>query len=119
VTTRPNIPILLLDKSRLELAFNNLILNEFTHIQPPSSGKRVVEIFIGRDGNQVKIVLRNPGQIPDPKKIFEAFFTTSPDGVGLGLAVVRSSIEAHKGASVKAAQKGDWVEFTIKFPLPE
>ncbi|OIP77568.1 MAG: hypothetical protein AUK17_03560 [Parcubacteria group bacterium CG2_30_44_18] len=119
VTTRPNIPILLLDKSRLELAFNNLILNAFTHIQPPSSGKRVVEIFIGRDGNQVKIVLRNPGQIPDPKKIFEAFFTTSPDGVGLGLAVVRSSIEAHKGASVKAAQKGDWVEFTIKFPLPE
>jgi signal transduction histidine kinase len=118
VKTEPNLPILLLDKGRLELAFNDLIINALTHIQPSSPSKRVVEIFIGKAGDRVKIVLRNPGKIPDPDKIFEAFFTTAPDGTGLGLAVAKSGIEAHKGASVKAMQRGNWVEFVILLPIP-
>jgi signal transduction histidine kinase len=122
VITKSSVPILMLDRNLLERAFDNLILNALTHIKPPDSGKRVVEIFIGWDGGCVKIVMRNPGRLPDPndpEKIFTAFFTTAPEGTGLGLAIARSNIEAHKGASVKAAQKGDWVEFTIKFSVTE
>ena len=53
--------------------------------------------------------------LKDPEKIFEAFFTTKDTGMGMGLAVCRSIIDAHQGrlwaASVESA--GTTFSFTL------
>jgi len=51
-----------------------------------------------RDGNEIVVEVCDQGiGISDPDKVFEPFMTTKEDGMGMGLAISRSIIEAHDG----------------------
>jgi signal transduction histidine kinase len=53
----------------------------------------------------------------DLQKVFNPFFTTKPQGMGMGLAIVRTIIEAHRGQIVAENQPSGGALFTIKFPI--
>jgi C4-dicarboxylate-specific signal transduction histidine kinase len=59
-----------------------------------------------------------PGFLPEMAgKLFHAFATTKRDGLGIGLKICQSIIEAH-GGSIKALSGGPGAAFQIRLPLP-
>ena len=49
------------------------------------------------------------------KKVFDHFYTTKPNGMGMGLTIVRSIVEAHDGELI-AENTGDGARFTFRLP---
>jgi K+-sensing histidine kinase KdpD len=61
------------------------------------------------DGVSVEVRDSGPGFAPaDLDRLFEVFYTTKLGGLGLGLSICRSIIEAHNGRSVGRAQRATW-----------
>jgi signal transduction histidine kinase len=68
------------------------------------------------DGVSVEVRDSGPGFAPETfKRVFEAFYTTKPDGLGLGLSICRSIIEAHDGRLRASANlpRGANFQFTL------
>jgi len=64
------------------------------------SGARELSISTAKDRTGVLVAVRDTGPGIDPahlERIFEAFYTTKSSGVGMGLAICRSIIDAHGG----------------------
>ena len=84
----------------LQQALLNLIMNSLEAMQQtPVPDRRILISTSGADGF-VQVSVRDHGVgLPegDPEKIFSHFFSTKPDGMGMGLTIVRSIVEAHGG----------------------
>jgi signal transduction histidine kinase len=71
------------------------------------------------EGNQVCIAVQDSGSGMDQqviKRVFDAFFTTKPHGMGIGLSISRSIIEAHGGRLWALSNEGPGA--TFRFVLP-
>jgi signal transduction histidine kinase len=78
----------------------------------------------GLDSSQSFVIIHykdnGPGVPLDKKSaIFDAFYTTSPHGTGLGLALVRRIVDGHGGIIIESGRPGDGVDFEIYLPLVE
>ena len=74
------------------------------------------------EGNFALIAVRNSGPSLDPKgldRLFDAFYTTKPQGLGMGLAISRSIIEAHGGRLWAKANLPRGAVFQFTLPLRE
>ena len=82
---------------------------------------RVLEIEAARHGeHMLRISVRDSGVGLDPEerdKIFQAFYTTKPDGLGMGLAISRSIVEAHGGRLWVTPNSGPGATFHLTLPL--
>jgi signal transduction histidine kinase len=82
-------------------------------------GSRELLISTEEDGaNGVRIAVRDwgPGLNPESAdRLFDAFYTTKPDGMGMGLSICRSIIEAHGGRvwATTNVPRGAVVQFTL------
>jgi signal transduction histidine kinase len=82
-------------------------------------GPREMLVSSGRDdANGVRITVRDSGPGLDwdrVDRLFEAFYTTKPDGIGMGLAISRSIIEAHGGRlwATPNVPQGAVLQFTL------
>ncbi len=82
---------------------------------------KVIEVRTGfrDDGNAVVAEVADTGPGIDPKQtadIFDAFVTTKPDGIGLGLAICRRIVERHGGEISVAAADPQGAVFRITLP---
>jgi signal transduction histidine kinase len=98
----------------------NLLLNAFSAMQATSTAARDVLVQIDRDGpDHVRVSVRDRGHgIPHESldRIFETFFTTKRDGLGMGLSICRSIIDAHRGRIWAENNGGGGA--TVCFTLP-
>ena len=89
------------DTVHLQQVLLNLILNAMDAMAELSESRRRIGVRVERDGTDtVKVAVEDtgPGVPPDRlPRIFESFFTTKKEGMGLGLSIARSIIEAHQG----------------------
>jgi signal transduction histidine kinase len=70
----------------------------------------------------VRVAVQDTGVGVDPKqaeRLFEAFFTTKPSGLGMGLSISRSIVESHGGHLWATPNDGQGVTFQFTLPLEE
>ena len=96
-----DVPLVWADRIQLQQVILNLIINAIDAISALSDGPRDLLVSSAQDkSNGVLVAVRDSGTGLPPEKledIFDAFYTTKPDGMGMGLAICRSIIEAHGG----------------------
>jgi PAS domain S-box-containing protein len=89
------------DPVQIQQVLINLVSNAFDAMSQTSVKERKVEITTERNGDgTVCVSVRDHGAgiLPEAReRLFEQFFTTKDDGLGMGLAIVRSIIETHGG----------------------
>ncbi len=96
----PNLPAVKGDRVQLQQVLLNLVLNGMDAMADQSPAMRQLQIVTVSEAGTARVGVRDQGcGIPPDKKedIFESFFTTKPGGMGMGLAISRSIIEAHGG----------------------
>src|SRR6184192_3532869 len=96
----------------LRRAFANLLRNAAEAM----GGRGSIEIAVSRDGAGLAVTIADHGAgIPDDlrQRVFEPYFMTKHDGTGLGLALVRQTIEAHNGSITVAETPGGGATFSI------
>ena len=95
------LPPVLGDRVQLQQVVLNLVMNGIEAMRNLDDRSRQLRIRSARDdSNQVVIAIADSGPGIDPQvigKVFEPFYTTKPQGIGMGLAISRSIIEAHGG----------------------
>jgi C4-dicarboxylate-specific signal transduction histidine kinase len=94
-----NIPLIVGDKVLIQQVLLNLITNACDAV-PDSIEQRQIRIHTDWNGTAAQVAISNQGESiasDDLERIFELFFTTKPQGMGLGLAICRSIIHTHKG----------------------
>ena len=96
-----DLPLIPGDRILLQQVILNLIINALEAMSGVSGGPRELLITSGKDGSKgVLVAVRDSGTGLDSvslERLFDAFYTTKPDGMGMGLAISRSIIEAHGG----------------------
>jgi signal transduction histidine kinase len=98
LTLDPSVPTVTGDPVQLQQVVLNLIVNALD-ASSASTSPQVTISTIAR-GDEVEVAVRDngPGLTPDVRQhLFESFFTTKPQGLGLGLPIVQSIIERHHG----------------------
>jgi signal transduction histidine kinase len=111
------LPATIADRVQLQQVLMNLMLNGIEAMKD-ESGKLSVTSKRAED-DQLLIVIRDSGiGLPgeEPERIFEAFFTTKPQGTGMGLSISRRVIESHGGRLWASPNAGRGA--TFQFTLP-
>jgi signal transduction histidine kinase len=88
------------DRVQLQQVLLNLILNAVEAMSDIAEGERDLLISSRNEPDGVSVEVRDSGPGFDSaavERVFEAFYTTKPGGLGLGLSICRSIIEAHNG----------------------
>lgn len=116
----PELPPVFADSIQIQQVLLNLLRNGVEAIATSESERREVAVAArALDGDQVEISVEDSGPgVPeaDRERIFDAFYTTKPDGIGIGLALSRSIVEAHGGTLTAAASDGGGV-FRLTLPV--
>ncbi len=110
------------NKNALTGAIQNLVHNTLQATSSAKIDKPIINIQVYRDKKSIYISVKDNGpgiSSADVEKIFEPFYTSSSKGTGLGLAVVKSVIEAHQGEVNYLSQSGEGAHFCLKLPLLE
>jgi C4-dicarboxylate-specific signal transduction histidine kinase len=97
------------NRVQLQQVVLNLVLNALEAVALRSGGPRRVELATesrGQDGVVVSVSDTGPGLPASAETVFEAFYTTKPSGIGLGLSIARSIVGAH-GGSIYARDRPD------------
>ena len=109
--------LIMANKNALASAMTNLISNA---IEATGKGVKlcITAARRGQDLVEISVMDNGPGIIQsDLAKVMEAFYTTKSQGTGLGLAVVRSVAQAHKGSVEVKSEVGKGSCFTLLLPL--
>jgi C4-dicarboxylate-specific signal transduction histidine kinase len=96
-----DVPLIFGDRIQLQQVILNLIMNAIEAMSGVGDGPRELLVGSGKDNSQgVRVTVRDSGPGLDPDSLdhlFTAFYTTKPQGMGMGLAISRAIIEAHGG----------------------
>jgi two-component system sensor histidine kinase FlrB len=111
---------ILANKNALNGAIQNLLHNALQAMSAKEVKKPLITIQLYKQANHVYLSVKDngPGIAPQfSEKIFQPFYTSSSKGTGLGLAVVKSVVEAHQGEVKIINQVDCGAHFVIKLPL--
>ena len=113
------LPLIQGDRVQLQQVIMNLIVNAVEALGSISEGSRELVITTGKgEPDGVLVVVRDSGpglSSAGLDRIFEAFYTTKPGGLGMGLSICRTIIEAHGGRlwATAAQSQGATFQFTL------
>jgi len=122
VETGPAVPAVHGDRVQLQQVLLNLLLNAMDALDDNPSAKRFVTVCARPVGVMVEVAVRDTGHgIPEDKlsHVFEPFFSSKLNGLGMGLAISRDIIRAHGGRLWAKNNEAGGATFTFTLPAAE
>jgi PAS domain S-box-containing protein len=117
----PALPPVLADRIQLQQVILNLVINGIEAMQPVTDRPRELVIRTRQDEtDQVLVTVSDCGvgvAAEDVDRLFDAFFTTKSDGMGMGLSICRSIVDAHGGRLSASGKTGPGATFQFTLPL--
>jgi PAS domain S-box-containing protein len=113
------LPLVLADRIQLQQVIINLVMNGMEAMATVTDRPRELKILSQRQADQVFVAVQDAGVGIDPAhldRLFKSFFTTKPGGMGMGLSICRSIIEAQGGELWASSNAGAGA--TFQFTLP-
>jgi C4-dicarboxylate-specific signal transduction histidine kinase len=114
-----DLPLVIGDRVQLQQVILNLVLNAVEAMSAVANRPKELLIRTARtDSNGALLAVQDCGSGIDPanlERVFEAFYSTKPGGMGMGLSICRAIIEAHGGKlwASQAAPRGAVFQFTL------
>ena len=108
------------DRVLLQQALVNLLTNAAQAMTAAETPSPTIELRTCLEGRHavIDVVDNGPGFDPESaQRAFDAFFSTRPNGMGLGLAICRSTVEAHEGTIRIVSEPGAGARLSIRLPL--
>jgi PAS domain S-box-containing protein len=113
----PGLPAVTADEELLRQAFLNVIQNAGQAM--PAGGRVAIATAAGEEAGQVAVSIADTGvgiATDDLGKIFKLYYTTRPDGTGIGLALVYRIVQLHDGAVDVVSEVGRGTTVSIRLP---
>jgi signal transduction histidine kinase len=112
------LPPILADRVQIQQVLMNLCINGLDAMESVADRRRTLSLRTrGHDPGAIRVEVQDSGAgLREPDRVFEAFFTTKQNGMGMGLPISRSIIELHNG--LLWPQNGDTPGTTFCFTLP-
>lgn len=120
----PHLPMASIDRIQIEQVILNLLNNAIDAIEISEPDHREIALTTQFDPEANAILMAvmdtGPGISEEEQKIiFDSFYTTKADGMGMGLGICQSIIRAHNGTIAVTSTLGVGTEFTITLPIHE
>ncbi len=116
-----DLPPVVADRVQLQQVVLNLVMNAIDAMSSVTERERVLEIGADKyHSDTVLVTVRDSGTGLEPQqrvRIFDAFYTTKPEGLGMGLAISSSIIEAHGGRLWATPNEGPCETFQFTLPI--
>jgi two-component system, LuxR family, sensor kinase FixL len=116
----PGLPPVPGDRVELQQVIINLMVNAMQAMETVVGRSRDLAVGSALRGHEIVVSVRDSGSgiAPDDmRRLFKTFFTTKPDGMGMGLSICRSIVEAHGGRIWVSDNCGPGVSFQFALPL--
>jgi hypothetical protein len=118
-----DLPLVAGDRVQLQQVLLNLVVNGMEAMNTTEASKRAL-VIRGRTETRKKqrvaiLTIQDAGigfKLDEMDRLFEAFYTTKPQGMGMGLAISRSIIEAHGGRLWAESNQGPGATFLFSLP---
>jgi signal transduction histidine kinase len=120
LSLQPGLPSVIGDAVQLQQVVLNLVLNAMDAVQAAPRTREVVLATSGGKGGEVEIFVRDtgPGLSPEVRlRAFEPFYSTKTQGLGMGLAIVRSIVERHHGRVHAENENTGGAVFRVQLPI--
>ena len=117
----PDLPVVDGDGELLHQALVNLLINGIQATPRDGEVHVLAMVDMSRNGPAVVLEVRDTGRgiaEADRSRIFDPFFSTRDDGVGLGLSIVQQIVHEHNGVITVTSESGVGTVFTVRFPTP-
>jgi C4-dicarboxylate-specific signal transduction histidine kinase len=115
-----DLPVVMGDRVQLQQVISNLLRNACDAVHGVTDRPREIVIRTSRDdGDRVGLSVRDSGVgfgPNGPDRLFDAFYSTKPEGMGIGLSVSRTIIENHRGRLWAVSNDGPGVTFAFSIP---
>jgi PAS domain S-box-containing protein len=116
----PALPPVVADRVQLQQVILNLLINGVEAMQPVTDRPRELVIQTRQEDAQALVTVRDCGigiAAGAADRLFDAFFTTKSNGMGMGLSICRSIVEAHGGQLSASGNAGPGATFQFTLPL--
>ena len=116
----PQLPFVRGDRIQLQQVALNLVMNAFEAMNERPRGERWVQIRTGLKDSQVLAAVTDNGtgvSTEDSEKVFQPFYTTKTQGLGMGLSISRSIIIRHQGRIWAENNPGGGTTFYFSLPV--
>ena len=110
------------DRVQLQQVLINLLLNAMDSVSELGADRRTIVVAIASAEDRIKVEVRDRGSgitAEELPKLFDSFYSTKHAGMGLGLSIARTIVDAHRGRIWAQSQPGDGAVFHIAFPAME
>jgi len=115
----PDLPPVTGDRIQLQQVLLNLVINAADAMRAVHPQSRVLEIRTLKENGHVSVLVHDSGpglSEASVRRIFTPFFTTKPDGMGVGLSISRSIVEAHGGHLHLKSNCDEGATFELELP---
>lgn len=121
LTTRPGLPAIMADPVEIQQVVVNLVVNAIEAVADAGMTRGVIEIRVGwsEKHNQLECWVMDSGPGPEEEQmsqLFQPFYTTKREGMGLGLSISHSIIERHGGELRYAGRADSQTRFCFSLP---